>query len=54
MGDKHKDDRRYLFNLLFENAMEAEHGCLCVWCSIFSDHKQIRNLWKTNTRIPLH
>lgn len=44
-------DRRYLFNVLLENAMEAE---LTIWHrrwmskhSVFSDHQQVRDLYKT-------
>lgn len=46
-----EDEKEYLFNLLLKNAMEAEltllHWCLRGWCSLFSDHQQIRNLCNT-------
>lgn len=51
MGDTHKDEV-YLFNLLLQNAMEAEltllHWCLRGRCSLFSDHQQVRYLCNIN------
>lgn len=50
-GDRDRTGGLYLLNILFEDAMEAE---LTIWRrrwmskhSVFSDHKQVRDLCKT-------